>query len=1588
MPANNQPPRASAGATSTVPSDTLYQQALYLHGNGHVNEAIQVLTDLIARDRRYCPALNLLSILHQQQGDHEEGLRIAARSLKVDARQPLALNCRGLALRSLGRVEEALASFERAIELKSDYSTAWCNRGLTLQDLKRNTQALTSYDRALALKPDSLIAHFNRAMVLRELKRHAESLTSFDRVITLDPAHFEAHSGRAMALHDLHRNEEALLSCDRMIAIRPNDSRSHRERGLVLQSLHRYPEALHCCESVIDLAPNDAQAWCNRGIVLWRLGRCEEALFSYDRAIHLAPDLADAHFDQGLLLLLQGDLERGWPLYEWRWKSSKQPAQARNFAQPLWLGEALTPAATILLHAEQGYGDTVQFCRYAPMVLALGFKVILQAPAPLLPLLQSLDPRLHLIPLEAPLPAFDWQCPLLSLPLAFRTSLRTIPAHARYLHVDAGKLDQWKARLGPARKPRIGIAWSGSVANKGNAQRSIRFAQLQSLLDDDYEWHAVQKDIRADDLHALTATGRIRTHTEALLDFADTAALIAAMDLVISVDSAPAHVAGALGKPVWILLPHFPDFRWLLDRTDSPWYPTATLIRQAVEGDWQGALQQASLKLREYFGQPGPQATSDARRQHPVAVPEITSPEIDALYQQAVLWQSQGRRAESIRILQALLDIDGRHVAALALLSILHQQSGDVAAGLQLAERALHQDDRHVLALNARGLALRALNRPEEALGSFDRLTALHPGYSAGWCNRAMTLQELLRCEEALSNYDRAIEFKPDNVTALHNKALLALLLGRYREGWPLYESRWRSTRKAEFRNFQQPLWLGDSSVEGKTLLLHAEQGFGDSLQFCRYVPLVAALGARVVVEAPAPLLPILATLDGTISLIPSGDALPAFDLHCPLMSLPLAFHTEVETIPAQTPYLRVDDARRMQWRKRLGPAVIPRIGICWSGSAHHLADASRSLALQTLQALLRPDFEWHVVQKDIRESDRTLLERLPQLRSHAEALSDFADTAALIDAMDLVITVDTASAHLAGALGKPVWVLLPFCPDFRWLLERADSPWYPSARLFRQQVRGDWTTVINQVGEHLATLFPMADGLSQTLPIGKSPVAEPGVDYAGANDGLQQALQLHGAERIAEASALLNHLLKEYPDFYPALNLLSIIELQNGKLAEGLQLIEQSLRCNPLQAEAHNNRGLALRQQGDLNGALASFDLAIMHNPGDARAFSNRGVILQELGRCEESLASHERALALQPGDAPSYANRGVLLQALGRFEEAMHSFDRALSLDARLADAWFDKSLLCLLLGRFDEGWKLYEWRWQSELRSEYQPIPKPLWLGEPDLRRKTILLHHEQGLGDGLQFCRYVPMVAKRAARVILVVPPSLVELMKTLPASCEIHTGGDLLPDFDLHCPLMSLPLAFKTTLDSVPSPIPYLRSQPLKQSHWRRKLGARVRPRIGLAWSGSTLNSRDATRSLTLQSLQPLLQLDIDWHVIQKDIREQDRTALSAHPKLIEHQGELGDFTDTAALVDALDLVISIDSSPAHLAGALGKPVWILLPQVPDFRWLLDRDDSPWYPGARLFRQQRKGDWEPVVKAVIEALEERYPEVAESRNASD
>jgi tetratricopeptide (TPR) repeat protein len=533
-----------------------------------------------------------------RQGRLADAEKICTRVLRARPDWFDALHLLGVIKLQGGKAGAACAHFEQALKLDPASAPAMSNLGMALAALNRDQEALAILDKAVALMPGSIEAISNRGNVLMKLNRAAEALAAFDGALALAPGFPGARANRGNALAALGRFEEALAQYDAVLAVLPTHAETYLNRGSALTALSRAAEAITAFDRAIALRPDYVRAHIGRGSARQALNQQHEALADFERAIALDKSNADAHHNASLARLTLGDYRRGFEQYEWRWQRSGMPARRRNFGRPLWLGEYPLARKRILVAAEQGLGDCIQFARYVPMLADAGATVVLEAPPPLLSLLAGLDGAAEVVARGDPLPAFDVYCPAGSLPRALRTEMSTIPAAIPYLQANEARIATWRDRIERLPKPRIAVVWSGSPDHANDRNRSMQLRQMVPLFALAAGFVSVQRDLRPADAQELARQPSLTHVGDALADFDDTAAVLALVDLVITVDTSLAHLAGALGRPTFVLVPFCPDWRWMLARADSPWYPTARLFRQPAVGDWESVIARVAEAVR------------------------------------------------------------------------------------------------------------------------------------------------------------------------------------------------------------------------------------------------------------------------------------------------------------------------------------------------------------------------------------------------------------------------------------------------------------------------------------------------------------------------------------------------------------------------------------------------------------------------------------------------------------------------------------------------------------------------------------------------------------------------------------------------------------------------------------------------------------------------------------------------------------------------------------------------------------------------------------------------------------------------------
>ncbi len=904
--------------------------------------------------------------------------------------------------------------------------------------------------------------------------------------------------------------------------------------------------------------------------------------------------------------------------------------------------------------------------------------------------------------------------------------------------------------------------------------------------------------------------------------------------------------------------------------------------------------------------------------------------------------------------------------------AVFFRSLGDVSLALEnYAEalnayaRALQLQPDDVDALLNMGNLCHKTGNSKQALQCYTHIIKIHPDYHKALNNIGKVYFDEGDAKSALTYYNMALRQAPNYAEARFNRAVASLLSGDYTQGWPDYE--WRHRRSNAHEVYPHKLsserWQGQK-YKGQTLLVHCEQGMGDTLQFARYLPMVKARGGKLFFEVQPDLLPLfknLAHIDGMLQFNARRAPDIAHHYHIPLLSLPLIFNTNLSTIPAEVPYLHADSPKIAYWRhimKNAGRNL--KVGIVWASSA---LDPKRNCPLEACAPWFHiPGVQFYSIQKGPAARElHSRFGRLP-ITDLGDRLDDFDDTAGVIANLDVIVSVDTAVAHLAGAMGKPLLVMLPFVADWRWLTGCSESPWYPTARLIRQQSRADWNSVVNEVGRILKEKTLGCSGkrsqdTANNLSARQTICEEVKLAFKKGCD-LLQAGHFHDAIAEFKKAVALN------PHWSEAYSHLGLAYQQINYLDQAAEAYEQAIGLNPAGA-VYNNLGVVKEHQNDLKAAERYYRKCLDIEPDNADAHYNLGNIYLRRYELDHARQCFTRALACNPDHIKALCNQGRAYHLSGLFERAVACFEKALAIRPDYAEARFNRAITLLLQGYWSSGWPEYEWRFRCHNHKRLYPhhLSGRRWDG-CSFKGQTLLVHSEQGIGDALQFVRFLPRVKSFGGRVVFEARKSLINLFRCLKAVDDLielsHTTPPQVP-YDYYIPLCSLGGIFQCTPASVASQEPYLFADRDKTRFWKKQLPAGFF-NVGLVWGG---NDTYKERSCTLSDFSPLSEIEgINWIGLQKGpAADQIRKA----PFLIENWGsKFNDFSDTAAAMDCLDLIISIDTSVAHLAGAMGKPVWVLLPAVPDWRWLTNRNDSPWYSNMRLFRRSRGAEWKSVI----------------------
>jgi tetratricopeptide (TPR) repeat protein/ADP-heptose:LPS heptosyltransferase len=1670
-------------------------EARQLHAKGRIAEAEVIYRLLVDHDAGDAEALQLLGIARHQQGASDEAVALIRRALDLDPAQQPAWQNIILPLIELGRIEEAVAAGAEALRLAPEKTGTRGNYVLALVRAGQLEQAALVAEEGIALDPGEagFWSQLGHIRLDQGEARLGELLLR--RALALDPEHLEARYNLGVALQTQRRDGEAIGAFEAVLAKDAAHKGARLNLGVALRTLGRIPEAL----------------------AIWR-------------ASSVPPDeWADLAYNIACGQLLAGDWPAAWDGWERRTETIQPVEINYRGGRPRWRGEPVEDKTVVAFH-EQGLGDTVQTVRFVAAAAERVGRLILVVQPQLKALLSSLEPvvagKVQLLAEGEALPEHDFHVPLMSLPAILASDRATLPRRP-YLSVAGdgaqARAQYWAKRLtdlgvgqkGGRRTLRVGLVWQGNPKAPVEKGRSVPLAALAPLgLVPGVQFVSLQKGVGAEQVPppGLTLL-KLGDDFDAGADaFLDTAAVASLLDLTITSDTSVAHVLGALGRPVWLMLKHVPDWRWGLSGVLSPLYPTMRLFRQKKPDDWAGVVEEVAGELATIAGllahpQPitGPEANvafrraidlhdagrheeaapiyralvatrpSDGRIINVLAMAEMEAGKrsraalkatlplalrsvallpliADFFSNLAIMFKTLGEMADAKAALQHALGIETDHAPAHLTLAGIEAAEGDLDGALKRVRKVIGRSPTLASAYTTyAGLATDA-GRIEEAVIALRRAVDLEPGNAKTWVQLGAALMAAKDEAGAARAWEKALVIEPDNADALgnlgvhershgdvgiaewlhtqatianpehaeawSNRGIAALDGGRqdeaircFREavrlkpayadahmalgmaligkgdwasGLAEYEWRLKSSRLGMEKALPRlPHWAGEDP-RGKSFLALCEQGFGDAIQFVRYVRLLKDAGAaKVYVGCRGKLAALMAAADGVDGVVAEGSAVPKLDYFTHLMSLPLRFGTRVETIPGPKSYIEADPERVERWALHLSRRQGFRIGLIWQGNPDPQVDKGRSMALSLLEPIARiPGVRLIALQKgagseQIAEvADRFEVEDLgAEFDTGPDA---FLDTAAVAMNLDLIISTDTAVCHLAGSLGRPVWLFLKEQPEWRWLEDRADTPWYPSMRLFRQ-MKGDtgaspWEGAVKRMTAEVAKLVA---GDRSRLFDRTGPKERPRPPKALAPaEAFQKGLAAHQADRRDEAMRHYGQVLIAEPDHTETMHMLGAAALQDMNWARALVFLRAAKRRGLATPEFKTNLAIALRNLGRAEEAEALARQAVASAP-TAEGCLTLGNILRDREAYADAEAVTGQGVKLAPNSAKLRRGHANALKDLGRLKEALAEFDRAVKLTPDDPELRLDRAHALLYAGDMEAGFKEYEWR-RKGMEMVPRDFPVPRWDGQP-FKAHTLLIHGEQGLGDHIQFARFVAQAVARGGHVVLEVRRPLFGLMKALGLTANrvrIVEQGLELPHYDFEVPLISLPAVLGTRKDELGAGVPYMKADPKRVEQWRERIDPK-RLSVGLVWQGNPRAKADKGRSPPLAALSPLIEVPgTQFIALQKEHGLDQLTGdLAAR---LERPGPGFDegadaFLDTAALMMSLDLVITSDTAAAHLAGALGRPTVLIVKAVPDWRWTHGRSDSLWYPTMHVFRQKKPGDWASAVEEVRAAL---------------
>ncbi len=1653
------------------------------------NDAIFNLATLFIEIQKYSEAIDLLkNLTSNDENDAEPYFYI------------------GYCYQQLGNNNLALHFYQHSVQLGYSSSQAFVNTALIYINQQEFDSAISIINNGLEIFENDEQLFLTLAAYYEKTKNNPKAIETYTNLIKSNPYSFEASFNLGNIYKSFWQLDSAISCYLAALNISPNNQDALLNLGITYHSKIEFDSAIECFNKILELNPKNQDALNNLGGTYFEIGNYDLAIETYKKAITVNPNSPLEHFNLGICLLLIGDLKNGFKEYEWRKKLSEYK---REFSIKEWSGEPLY-GQKIYVYAEQGIGDIFQFVRYLKVLKKLGGIITLECRKEVFNLMTNLNFIDFVVKRGTNIQESDYNfySSLLSLPAILNSDLSNIPNTVPYLEPNPVLTKKWEDYFSKFTKPKIGIVWKGNPFPIEHRKRHTElkyFTQLAKLTN--YSFFSLQY---GEDCQEELEKAEI---IDLAYNFDETAAIITNLDLVITIDTSIAHLAGALGKKVWILLTKVPDWRWLLKIETTPWYPTAKLFRQNELNNWSEVFEKVKSTLeKELFNQDN-------------IITEMTNEEINRLKLFAAEAIDNNDLDKAIQLYHLLLKNNSEDIESLVWIGAAYFYKNDFNSAKFFLNKAvslfpdLPEELYQNLAvchinledyINAETFLKKALNRFPNSHSLLNNLGILYsklknetltkeyfqasikicPTYLAAWINLisfyydkkeyeqaidlgltalsieknngivlkligdsylsldrlkdaeiyfkkavlflnddrlfnnyAITLQKQnklflaevyfqkaielspnnsgylsnfgnnyalkLDFENALNLYSKALQISPDNPVVISQVGMIHLLTEKFEVGWREFET--SLTKSSIFDKLKKGKPYNGESLEGKTILVYSEHGFGDILQFVRYIPLLKNLGCNILFEFPKEFTELFNYPNGYYEPIIRGefnyDQL-YFDFYTSLLSLPRIFCTNLANIPNIAPILHLNKDLLNVWKQRLSTKR-PKIGLVWAGNPYHPNNHNRSIPFEFFELLFNnTNIDFYLLQKNFGlNNTEEYKNRFNNIIDFSNELSTIEVSASILLNMDLVITVDTMMAHLCGILNIPTLLLLPYLPDWRWLLNRNDSVWYSSISILRQPTPGDWISVMEDLNNKILFKYTKSESIKEIKQFTDK------FEYGKAIDLIKETIEQSEDEK-PQLLFELGKILLHTKDYGGAIEIFNSILLMNStnfdiyyhlgysfhmlkEINKAKEFYNRTLKYHPYYINALNNLGLIYRDEEQLEYADELFQKAVELNFYKPFLHNNLGTVYEAKGDLIAAKEEFSIALSLNKNYVEGYINLSNTEHYLGEFDNSLMHIDKAIELAPQNAEAHFNKALLLLRMGFLKEGFTEYEWR---IMRSDY-PIwefSKPLLSNLEDAAEKTLLIYDEQGFGDTLQFGRYIERIKACNCTTILLCHAPLVDLMTGCKGVDKVigrNSFNDYNIEYDYRIPLLSLGTLFETNITEIKVTVPYIMVDINTKLLWQNRLAADKKVKIGFVWKGKqTPGNKHRSCKLT-DYLKLFNNSKVSFYSLQMGEVEENKDRIFKQYNITDLSGSISTFNDTAAIMDNLDLIISIDTSVAHLAGALGKKTWVLLSTKCDWRWYNNRKDNPWYPTLELFRQEEFNNWDSVFTEVDKRLKQ-------------